>query len=62
VILSGIDEKNLDGVDVSIHQKQVYLNPPAGTLVITFTTEQDFKDATLPFFDAMIESIKLVSG
>jgi len=28
-------------------------------LVLTFTTGQDIKDATLPFFDAMIESIQL---
>jgi hypothetical protein len=59
VILSNIPGKTFEGTDVVLFQKQVYLNLPAGSLVISFTTEQNFKDATLPFFDTMVETIKI---
>ena len=59
IILSNIPGKTFQGTDVVLFQKQVYLNLPAGTLVVSFTTEQNFKDATLPFFDTMVETIKL---
>jgi hypothetical protein len=59
VIISDIPGKTFQGTDVVLFQKQVYLNLPAGELIISFTTEQSFKDATLPFFDTMIESLKI---
>jgi hypothetical protein len=59
VILSNIPGKTFEGTDVVLFQKQVYLNLPVGSLVISFTTEQNFKDATLPFFDTMVETIKI---
>jgi hypothetical protein len=59
IILSNIPGKTFQGTDVVLFQKQVYLNLPAGTLVVSFTTEQNFKDATLPFFDTMVETIKI---
>jgi hypothetical protein len=59
VILSNIPGKTFEGTDVVLFQKQVHLNLPAGSLVISFTTEQNFKDATLPFFDTMVETIKI---
>ncbi len=59
VILSDVPGKTFDGTDVVLFQKHVHLNLPAGVLVISFTTEQNFKDATLPFFDTMIETIKI---
>src|SRR3990172_1455662 len=59
VVLSNIPGKTFEGTDVVLSQKQVYLNLPAGMLVVSFTTEQDFKDATLPFFDTMIETLKI---
>ncbi len=59
VILSEIAGKKSDGTDLSLFQKQVFLNVKEGVLVLTFTTEQGIKDATLPFFDTLVESIKL---
>lgn len=62
VILSEFPGKNFDEADVVLYQKQVHLNLPLGTLAITFTTETSFKDATLPFFDAMVDTLKVESG
>jgi hypothetical protein len=59
VILSGINRQNSDGTEQVLFQKQIFLNLEEGSLKITFTTEQGIKDATLPFFDMIIESIKL---
>jgi hypothetical protein len=59
VILSEITGQQQDGGELSLFQKQVILNVKEGTLVITFTTEQGIKDATLPFFDTLVESIQL---
>lgn len=58
-ILSNIPGKTFEGTDVVLFQKQVYLNLPAGMMIVSFTTEQNFKDATLPFFDTMVETIKI---
>ncbi len=59
VIVSEIDTQKEDGTPLALFQKQVFLNVKGGGLVITFTSEQGIKDATLPFFDTMIESIQL---
>lgn len=59
MILSELPGKTFDGIDVVFFQKQVYLKLPAGTLTLTFTTENNFKDATLSFFDSMVDSLKI---
>jgi hypothetical protein len=59
MILSELPGKTFDGIDVVLFQKQVYLNLPVGTLVLTFTTENNFKDATLSFFDSMVDTLKI---
>jgi hypothetical protein len=59
VILSDLNSQKEDGTKHALFQKQVLLNVKGGVLVITFTTEQGIRDATLPFFDGMIESIQL---
>jgi len=59
VIISEVPTKNKDGADLVLVQKQVLLNVKDGLLVFTFTTEQGIKDATLPFFDTLVESIQL---
>jgi hypothetical protein len=59
VILSEIKGQNSEGAELALFQKQVFLNVEEGSLTITFTTEQGIKDATLPFFDMIVESIKL---
>jgi len=61
VILSELPGKTFDGIDVVLFQKQVYLNLPAGALVLTFTTEKNFKDATLSFFDSMADTLKITT-
>lgn len=61
VILSELPGKTFDGIDVVLFQKQVYLNLPAGTLVLTFTTENNFRDATLSFFDSMVDTLKITT-
>jgi hypothetical protein len=59
IILAEIPGYTFEGAEVVLFQKHVYLNLPAGVLIVSFTTEQNFKDATLPFFDTMIETIKI---
>lgn len=59
VILSEIKGQTDEGTERVLFQKQVFLNLEEGSLTVTFTTEQGIKDATLPFFDMIIESIKL---
>jgi hypothetical protein len=59
IILSEIPGYTFEGAEVVVFQKHVYLNLPAGILIVSFTTEQNFKDATLPFFDTIIETIKI---
>jgi hypothetical protein len=59
IILSEIKSQTSDGVELALFQKQVFLNLEEGSLTITFTTGQGIRDATLPFFDMIIESIEL---
>jgi hypothetical protein len=49
----------LDGVNIVIFQKQVFIKVRAGTLTITLSTTEELKDTILPAFDAMIEFIKV---
>jgi hypothetical protein len=59
IILCELAGETFSGADAMLFQKHVHLNLPSGVLIISFTTEQNFKDATLPFFDTMIETIKI---
>lgn len=59
IIVSEIGSQKEDGTELALYQKQILINVKSGMVVLTFTTEQGIKDATLPFFDAMIESIQL---
>jgi hypothetical protein len=52
---------NPAGVDVPIYQKQVFFNAKTGTQSIIFTTVTDLKQTTLPAFDTMLETVKIVS-
>jgi hypothetical protein len=52
--------KTNDGLDVIIHQKQVFLGVKTGTMVITLSTTEGLNDTVLPAFDAMIETIELL--
>lgn len=46
----------LNGVNVEVFQKQVYIKARVGVLIITLSTTEELKQAVLPQFDAMIES------
>ncbi|MCC6260595.1 MAG: hypothetical protein IT311_07005 [Anaerolineales bacterium] len=49
-----------EGGEIKLFQKQVFLNLEAGSLTLTFTSLSDLKDATLPFFDGIVESFRLL--
>ena len=46
--------------EVSIYQKQVFFKVKTGTQSIIFTTVEGLKEATLPAFDAILETISLI--
>jgi len=48
------------GVDVGLYQKQVFFNVPVGTQSIVFTTVAELKDALLPAFDAMLNTVEII--
>ena len=50
---------NATGAEVIIYQKQVFFKVKTGTQMITFTTLADLKDTLLPFFDSMLETVKV---
>ena len=60
VVLSEIPGKTDSGADILLVQKQVYLNLSIGSLVLTFTTDDAIKDATMPFFDSMVDSLQIM--
>jgi len=47
--------------EVDIYQKQVFFKGKTGTQSIIFTTLAGLKETTLPAFDAMLETIKIIS-
>ena len=57
VITSKVGGFNASGAQVSLYQKMVLFNLKTGTLVITFATENEFAETTLPVFDAMLGTI-----
>lgn len=59
VITSKVGGFNASGAQVSLYQKMVLLNLKTGTLVITFATENEFAETTLPVFDAMLGTINI---
>ena len=48
------------GSDVTIYQKQVFFNVPAGTQSITLTMVAELKDTFLPVLDEMLETVNIV--
>ena len=49
----------VENVDVIVFYKQIFLKSKMGLLTITLTTTEELKDAVLPGFDAMIETIRV---
>lgn len=59
VITSKTPITTLEGVNVEMFQKQVFIKIDVGTLVITLTSTEELKQVVLPQFDAMIETLKV---
>lgn len=47
----------VENVDVIVFYKQIFLKSKMGLLTITLSTTEELKDAVLPAFDAMIETM-----
>ncbi|MCC7117221.1 MAG: hypothetical protein IT310_01745 [Anaerolineales bacterium] len=60
IILSESTVIKEDGSEIKLFQKQVLVNLESGSLILTFTSDAEIKDATLPAFDGMIESLSLI--
>jgi hypothetical protein len=56
-IESEIGGLNALGQQVVLYQKIAIFNLKAGALIVTFTTESGFTDATLPLFEGMLETV-----
>lgn len=61
IITSKAPITTLDGVAVELFQKQVFIKTTVGTLIITLSTTEELKQAVLPQFDAMIETLKIAN-
>ncbi len=61
VITSKTPVTTLEGVNVEMFQKQIFIKVDVGTLVITLTSTEELKQVVLPQFDAMIETFKIVN-
>lgn len=61
VITSKTPITTLDGVNVELFQKLVFLKTNVGILTITLSTPEELKQAVLPQFDAMIETFTLAN-
>lgn len=61
-ILSEVPDSNDTGEPVVLFQERVYVNLEAGLLVISLSTESEFKDEAVSRFDSMIESLRILSG
>ncbi len=46
---------------VNIYQKQIFFKAKTGTQSIIFTTVESLKETTLPAFDVMLETIRIVT-
>jgi hypothetical protein len=49
--------QTLDGAEIVIFQKQVFMDLRAGILTITLTTTEELSELVLPPFDSMVETI-----
>ena len=62
VITSKRSGTTTSGAEVVVFYKQIFLNAQTGVLSITLTTSEELRDAVLPAFDAMLETIKKVEN
>ena len=62
LIESKLAAKNSSGEDIVMFQRQFIFNAKTGSVVITLSTVENLKDTIFPEFDAMLETIKLITG
>jgi hypothetical protein len=60
VITSKVSRATLDGTKLVVFNKMLFVKARTGVLIITLTTTQELKDAVLPAFDVIFETITLV--
>ena len=61
VITSKTPITTLDGVNIELSQKMVFVKTNIGILTITLSTIEELKQAVLPQFDAIIETFTIVN-
>jgi hypothetical protein len=61
IITSKTPITTMDGVNIELFQKQVFIKASVGTLHITLSTTEELKQAVLPQFDAMIETFQITN-
>jgi hypothetical protein len=61
IVTSRLEAVTLDDVAVVLFQKQVFIDLPIGTLAVTLSTTETWREAVEPSFDAMLETFKLVN-
>jgi len=60
VITSKVSRTTLGNVKMVVFYKQLFIKARTGVLIVTLTTTQELKDAVLPAFDVIFETITLV--
>jgi hypothetical protein len=61
IVTSRLEAVTLDDVAVVLFQKQVFIDLPVGTLAITLSTTETWRETVEPSFDAMLETFTLVN-
>lgn len=61
VVTSRLEAVTLDDVAVVLFQKQVFIDLPVGTLAVTLSTTETWRETVEPSFDAMLETFTLVN-
>jgi hypothetical protein len=60
IVTSRLEATTLDDVAVVLFQKQVFIDLPVGTLAVTLSTTETWREIIEPSFDAMLETFKFV--
>ncbi|HNK62475.1 MAG TPA: hypothetical protein PKL78_06845 [Anaerolineales bacterium] len=60
VIASQTPVVTLDGAQIILYQKQVFFDLPAGTLSITLSTTDKWRETVEPSFDAIVDSLLIL--
>lgn len=61
IVTSRLEAVTLDDVAVVLFQKQVFIDLPVGTLAVTLSTTETWRETVEPSFDAMLETFTPVN-